>query len=127
MYPECQYAIRALRAGAAGYLTKDSALDELIKAVRKILAGGRYVSSALAEQLAGEIGDGTTRLPHERLSTREYTVICALAAGKKPSSIAADMGLDARTVSTYRRRAMAKMQIETNASLVRYAIEHALI
>jgi two-component system, NarL family, invasion response regulator UvrY len=127
MYPERQYAIRALRGGAAGYLTKDSALAELVKAVRKVLAGGKYVSSSLAEQLAGEIRDGADKLPHELLSTREHAVVCALVSGKKASEIAQELGLSAKTVCTYRLRAMEKLRIETNADLVRYAMEHRLI
>lgn len=127
MYPERQYAVRALRAGAAGYITKDSALDELIRAIKKILSGGRYVSSALAEHLASEIHDRTGRFPHERLSTREFAVVCGVAAGKKAADLAVEMGLNAKTISTYRRRAMAKMHLLTNADLIRYAIEHRLI
>lgn len=127
MYAEDQYAIRVLKAGASGYLTKDSAPDELVKAIRKVVSGGRYVSSFLAEKLAFEIGADSSRAPHETLSDREFQVLRLLAAGKSVKEIAVELYLSVKTVSTYRARLLQKMNLTTNAELIHYAIHNHLI
>ena len=127
MYPEEQYAVRALRAGAAGYLTKASLSDELVAAVRKALAGGRYVSAELAERLASELGTPAKGPPHEALSDRELEVLRRLGAGKAVKQIAAELSLSANTVSTYRKRILEKLKLHANADLIRYAVEHKML
>jgi len=127
MYAEDQYAMRVLKAGASGYLTKDSAAEELVNAVRKVVSGGRYVSSFLAEKLAFELGTDSSKLPHETLSDREFQVLRLLAAGESVKEIAAELYLSAKTVSTYRVRLLQKMNLTTNAELIHYAIENRLI
>ena len=127
MYPEEQYAVRALRAGAAGYLTKGNLSDELVAAVRKALAGGRYVSAELAERLASELGSPAKGLPHEALSDRELEVLRRIGAGKAVKQIAAELSLSASTVSTYRKRLLGKMRLRTTTELIRYAVEHKLL
>jgi two-component system, NarL family, invasion response regulator UvrY len=127
MYPEDQFAVRAFRAGAAGYMTKESAPEELVQAIRKVVRGGKYVSPSLAEKLAGELGEDAERPPHEALSEREYHVLCLLASGKTVTQIAAEMSLSVKTISTYRARLLEKMRMKTNAEVTRYAIEHRLV
>jgi two-component system invasion response regulator UvrY len=127
MHSEDQYAVRVLKAGASGYLTKDSAPDELVKAIRKVVSGGRYVSAFLAEKLAFEIGTDSNRLPHETLSDREFQVLRGIAAGKSVTEIAAELYLSPKTVSTYRARLLQKMNLTTNAELIHYAIQNHLI
>jgi len=127
MYPEDQFAVRAFRAGAAGYMTKESAPEELVQAIRKVVRGGKYVSPSLAEKLAAELGEDTERPPHEALSEREYHVLCLLASGKTATQIAAEMSLSVKTISTYRVRLLEKMRMKTNAEVTRYAIEHRLV
>jgi DNA-binding NarL/FixJ family response regulator len=127
MYPEDQFAVRAFRAGAAGYMTKESAPEELVQAIRKVVRGGKYVSPSLAEKLAAELGEDAERPPHEALSEREYHVLCLLASGKTVTQIAAEMSLSVKTISTYRVRLLEKMRMKTNAEVTRYAIEHRLI
>jgi two-component system invasion response regulator UvrY len=127
MHSEDQYAMRVLKAGASGYLTKDSAPDELVKAIRKVVSGGRYVSSFLAEKLAFEIGTDSSRLPHETLSDREFQVLRGIAAGKSVTEIAAELYLSVKTVSTYRARILEKMNLGTNAELIHYAMQNHLI
>jgi two-component system invasion response regulator UvrY len=127
MYSEDQYAVRVLKAGACGYLTKDSAPDELVKAIRKVVSGGRYVSAFLAERLAFEIGADSSKLPHEALSDREFQVLRLIAAGKSVKEIAAELSLSVKTVSTYRARLLQKMNLTTNAELIHYAIQNHLI
>jgi DNA-binding NarL/FixJ family response regulator len=127
MYPEDQFAVRAFRAGAAGYMTKESAPEELVQAVRKVVRGGKYVSPSLAEKLAAELGEDAERPPHEALSEREYHVLCLLASGKTVTQIAAEMSLSVKTISTYRARLLEKMRMKTNAEVTRYAIEHRLV
>jgi len=126
MYPEEQFAVRALRAGASGYLTKDSAPDELIDAIRKVAAGGKYVSSSLAERLASLVQE-TERPLHETLSDREYQVMRLIASGKTVTEIAKELSLSVKTISTYRSRILEKMQMKNSAGLVHYAIENHLI
>jgi two-component system invasion response regulator UvrY len=127
VHPEEQFAIRALKAGASGYLTKEAAPDELIEAVRKVLSGGRYVSRTLADRLAAEITRTDDRPPHETLSDREFQVLIKLASGQTVSQIAAELTLSVKTVSTYRSRILDKMQLQTNADLMRYAMRHQLV
>ena len=127
VHPEEQYALRVLRAGASGYLTKGSAPDSLIGAIRKVHRGGNYVSPSLAERLADELRGDITRMPHETLSDREYQVMCLIASGKTVTEIADQLALSVKTVSTYRSRILEKMRMKTNAELTHYAIEHKLV
>jgi two-component system invasion response regulator UvrY len=127
MHPENQYAVRAFRAGAAGYLTKDSLPEELVTAIRKIVQGGRYVSASLAEYLVTEIGHDATTPLHAVLSDREYQVLCMLASGKTATEIARELSLSVKTVSTHRSRILEKMHMKTNAELIHYAIHHRLV
>jgi two-component system invasion response regulator UvrY len=127
MHSEDQYAVRALKAGASGYLTKDSAPDELVKAIRKVVSGGRYVGSCLAERLAFEIGADSSKLPHETLSDREFQVLRLIASGKSVTEIAAELYLSSKTVSTYRVRLLKKMNLKTNAELMHYAMQNHLV
>ena len=127
MHPEEQYAVRALRAGASGYLTKASAPHELIGAIRKVAGGGKYVTSSLAEKLADELEVDTEKLPHERLSNREHQVMLMLAGGKSVSDIADELNLSVKTISTYRTRVMSKMGMKKNAELTLYAVHNKLI
>ena len=126
-YPEEQFAVRALRAGASGYVTKESAPDELIGAIRKVSAGGKYVSSTLAEKLALDLTSGGEQPPHETLSDREYRVMCLIASGKTVMEIARELSLSVKTISTYRRRILDKMKMKNNAVLTHYAISRRLV
>ena len=126
-HPEDQFAVRVLKAGAAGYMTKESAPEELGKAVRKILAGGRYVSPTLAEKLALTVGKDSTRAPHETLSDREYVVMCRIASGKTVTEIAGELSLSVKTISTYRARILEKLGVKKSAEIARYAIENGLL
>jgi two-component system, NarL family, invasion response regulator UvrY len=125
-YPEEQFAIRALKLGAAGYLSKQSAADELVAAVRKTAAGGRYVTSSLAEHLARSLSQDHDLAPHESLSPRELQVLRLIAAGKTLKTIATELSLSEKTVSTYRARIGEKLSLHSNVDLVRYALEHRL-
>ena len=127
MHPEEQYAIRALKAGAAGYLNKASAPDELIGAIRKVATGRKYVSPSVAEKLAFELGSDQTRLPHELLSDREHQVMLMLASGRTVTEIADELCLSVKTISTYRARIMEKMNLKKNAELTLYAVQHHLL
>ena len=127
MHPEDQYATRVLKAGAAGYMNKETAPKELVKAVRKVLAGGRYVSAALAEKLAADLSADAARPPHEKLSHREFEVLRMIASGKTVSQIAEELHLSVTTVSTHRARILEKMGMENNADLMRYALHNRLI
>jgi DNA-binding NarL/FixJ family response regulator len=126
MYPEDQFAVRLLRAGAAGYLTKRAAAQDLVTAVRKVRAGGKYVSPTLAERLADEVRNGASRAPHEALSDREYLVFRMLAGGQTVKEIAGQLGLSPQTVSTHRTRLLEKMGMKTNADLVHYLTDRRL-
>lgn len=125
-HPEEQYAVRMFKAGADGYLTKAAAPEELVKAIQKVLAGGKYVSAALGETFAVSVGTDMDRPPHECLSDREYEVLCLFGAGKTVGEIAEATHLSVTTVSTYRSRILEKMRLKTTAELTRYAIEHRL-
>jgi DNA-binding NarL/FixJ family response regulator len=126
MHPEEQYALRALRAGAAGYLTKASAPQELIGAIRKAAKGGKYVTASLAEKLAFQLDMDAVKPRHETLSNRELQIMLMIAAGKSVSEIAAELSLSVKTVSTYRVRLLAKLGMKTNAEMMRFAIEEGL-
>ena len=127
VHPEEQYAVRMLRAGASGYLTKESAPDELVMAIRKVSMGGKYVRSSLAERLALDLGIDGEKAPHERLSDREYQVMCMIASGEAVNEIAEELMLSAKTISTYRSRILAKMDMKNSAELIHYAIKHRLV
>ena len=127
VHPEDQWAVRALRAGASGYLTKDHSPDQLLDAIRRVYRGGKYVSPTLAEHLAEHLDGGGQRAPHELLSDREFEVMRRLGSGLTVSQIASELALSAKTISTYRTRILEKMAVATNAELVRYASEHGLI
>jgi len=127
MYPEDQYAVRALRSGASGYMTKDSAPDELVTAIRTVAGGRKYISSDLAERLAFNLDVDMKKEPHEILSDREYQVLCTIASGKTISEIADQLSLSVKTISTYRSRILEKMQLKNNAELTNYAIRNHLV
>jgi DNA-binding NarL/FixJ family response regulator len=126
LHGEEQFAVRALRAGAAGYLTKAAAPDQLVLAVSKVARGGRFITESLADRLAADVGGKVAGAPHERLSDREFDVMRGLASGQTVSEIAEQMHLSVKTVSTYRSRLLEKMGMTTNAEVTRYAIEHGL-
>jgi DNA-binding NarL/FixJ family response regulator len=127
VHSEDQWAVRALRAGASGYLTKDHSPVQLLAAIRRVHAGGKYVSEALAEQLASHLHDGQEGPLHTRLSDREFDVMRRLGSGQSGSQIAAELGLSPKSVSTYRTRILEKMGLEDNAGVVRYAARNGLI
>ena len=127
MHPEDRFAIRALKAGAAGYLTKESAPDELVKAIRTVLTGRKYVSKALAEKLADILSDDMDKMPHEQLSDREYDVFIKIASGKKAVEIAGELSISVHTVNTYRARILEKLSINSNVELTQYAMHNNLI
>jgi len=127
MHPEKQYAVRVLKAGAAGYLTKESAPDELITAIKRVATGRKYVSSSLAEKLAFDLEHDTMQPLHEILSDREYQVMCMIAGGKRAKEIAEELCLSIKTISTYRSRILEKMDMKNNAELTHYAIKEGLV
>jgi DNA-binding NarL/FixJ family response regulator len=127
VHPEDQYVVRALKAGASGYLNKESHPEELLKAVRQLLLGKKYVSAEGAEKLAASFGDDPNQLPHEKLSEREFDVLKRLASGKTVSEIASTLALSVNTISTYRSRILEKMNMQNNAELTLYAVENKLI
>ena len=126
-YPETDYAVRVLRAGAAGYLTKDRSLEQLIDAIRRVYRGGMYVSPSLGEALAARLGSAEREPTHGELSDREFQVLRGLAEGEPLKSIAQRLAVSPKTVTTYRTRIFQKLSLRTNAELVRYAIEHGLL
>jgi two-component system invasion response regulator UvrY len=127
IHPEEQFAVRVLRAGAVGYLTKESAPEELIKAIRAVQGGGKYISASVAEELANELERPAGKAPHETLSDREFEVLQMIASGKSVSQIAKELSFSVKTISTYRARILAKMGMKTNAELTHYAIENKLV
>lgn len=127
MHAEHQYAVRAMRAGAAGYLNKDSAAEQLVSAIRKVVGGGVFVSPAVAELLARETMRGTPVLPHTRLSEREFQVLRMIVQGKTLTEIGAELNLSVKTVSTHKTHVLEKLQLANQAELVRYALEHRLL
>lgn len=127
MHSEDQFALRSIRAGASGYLKKDSAPEELIKAINKVIDGGKYVSPQLAELLAADIERDSEKPPHDTLSDREYQVMRLIASGKTAKQIADELSLSVKTISTYRTRLLEKMNMKTNAELTHYAIQNRLV
>jgi DNA-binding NarL/FixJ family response regulator len=127
MHPENQFAVRVLKRGASGYMTKESAADELVGAIKKVLAGGRYVSTSLAEKLATYLAADTPKAPQELLSDREFQVLRLIASGKIVSEIAKELSLSVKTISTYRTRILEKMRLRNNAELMHYAMQHQLV
>jgi two-component system invasion response regulator UvrY len=127
MHPEDQYALRVFRAGAAGYLTKESAPEVLVQAIRKVHGGGKWVTASLAEKLATSLGRPADRLPHETLSNREHQVLCLLARAKSVKDIGQELHLSEKTISTYRARVLEKLDLRTTADLIRYAIQNHLV
>jgi two-component system, NarL family, invasion response regulator UvrY len=127
VYAESLYAVRALKAGASGYLTKDSAPEQLVEAIRKVARGGKYISPTLAERLAYELESDSDKPPHEKLSDREYQVLCMLASGKTVKEIAEELSLSVPSISTYRARVLEKMNMKNNAELAHYAIRSGLV
>jgi DNA-binding NarL/FixJ family response regulator len=127
MHPEEQYAVRMIKAGANGYLTKASAPEELVQAIKKVLSGGYYISPAFGEKLATLVKNDADKAPHERLSDRELQVLCLIASGKTIGEIAEGLHLSVTTISTYRARILEKMTMKNNAELTRYALHHDLV
>lgn len=127
MHAEDQFGVRAMRAGAAGYLTKESAPEEMVRAIRRVVAGGKHIGPSLAEHLAEAVTTDQTRLPHQLLSDREFHVLRELVAGKRVSEIARDLALSVKTISTYRARVLRKMQLKNSVELTQYAIRHRLV
>ncbi len=127
MHPEDQFAVRALKGGAAGYITKNTASEEIVGAVKKVLAGGKYISSSLAESLAAGLIPASGTPAHETLSQREAQVMRLIASGKSAKEIASDLALSVKTVSTYRARILEKMKFKTNAEIIRYAMNEKLV
>ena len=127
MYPEDTYAVRALKAGASGYLTKESAPEDLVAAIRKVAAGGKYITPALGERLALDLEDTRSMPTHESLSDREYQIMWMIVSGKALTQIGQELGLSPNTISTYRARILRKMGMKSNAELLHYAIQHHLV
>jgi two-component system, NarL family, invasion response regulator UvrY len=127
MHPEEQYAMRVLQAGAVGYITKIKAPLEIVEAIKKVLAGGKYISSTLIARLKKQLKPGAEKLPHERLSNREYQVMCLSTTGKSLKEIAGELSVSIQTVSTHRARILKKMGLHSTAELIRYALENNLI
>lgn len=126
IHPEDQYAMRLIKAGAVGYMTKDSTPPEVVKALRHVAGGKKYISPAVAELLANDLGSVEGKLPHQTLSDREYQIFLLLAAAKTVSEIADTLSLSVKTISTYRTRILEKMHLENNAELMRYAVDNHL-
>lgn len=127
MYPEERFAMRSIKAGASGYLTKEMAPEEIVNAIRTINAGRKYITPALADMIADELQNPSEKVPHELLSDREFEVLCMLAIGKPVVEIATTLSLSESTVSTYRMRILQKMGLKTNSDLIHYGIEHGLV
>ncbi|HET9709305.1 MAG TPA: response regulator transcription factor [Gemmatimonadales bacterium] len=126
MHGEDQFAVRALKEGAAGYLTKQQPPQEVINAIKQIAGGGRYLTAAVAERAAAALDGNATRLPHERVSRREYEVLCMIGLGKSVKQIATELGVSPKTVSTHRARLLRKMHFKTSAELIRYVLQYGL-
>ena len=127
MHPEDQFAVRMLQTGAAGYLTKESAGEQLVGAIEKVVAGGRYISASLAERMATYLDKDVQKQPYERLSDREFLILRMIASGKTVSQIAKELSLSVKTISTYRARVLEKMDMNTNAQLTHYALQNGLV
>jgi len=127
MHPEDQFAVRMLKTGAAGYLTKESAGEELVGAIEKVVTGGRYISLSLAERMASYLDMDVQKAPHERLSDREFLILRMIASGKTVSQIARELSLSVKTISTYRARLLEKMDMRNNAEVTHYAMQKKLV
>jgi len=127
MHPEDQFAVRMLKAGAGGYMTKESADEELVGAIQKVVSGGRYISPSLAERMASYLSVDVQKAPHERLSDREFQVLRMIASGKTVSQIGLELSLSVKTISTYRARVLEKMDMKNSAELTHYAVQHNLV
>ena len=127
MHPEDQFAVRMLKAGAGGYMTKESADEELVGAIQKVVSGGRYISPSLAERMASYLSVDVQKAPHERLSDREFQVLRMIASGKTVSQIGRELSLSVKTISTYRARVLEKMDMKNSAELTHYAVQHNLV
>ncbi|MEI7491516.1 MAG: response regulator transcription factor [Bacteroidota bacterium] len=127
IYPEDRFAIRAFKAGASGYLTKEMAPEMIVEAIRKVSTGGKYITPAIAEKLADELNELNDKSPHERLSDREFDVMCMVGSGKSLIEIAEKLGISDRTVSTYRTRILKKMNLKNNSEIIHYVIDNGLI
>ena len=127
VHPEDQYAIRLIKSGASGYMTKESAPDELVSAIRKICSGGKYISHTLAESLLINENNNKNENLHNKLSNREFQILCQLAQGKTVKEISAELNLNIKTVSTYKQRVLEKMKMNSNSQITRYALVHKLI
>lgn len=127
MYNEEQFAVQAIKAGASGYLTKNGAAREVLAALRKIVSGGMYISAAVAQELASELKGDREKAPHSKLSPREYQVMCLIASGKSNAEIAVELSISPSAVSTHRARILTKMNLKTNADIIRYAIKQGLV
>lgn len=127
MYPEERFALRSIKAGASGYLTKEMAPEEIVNAIRTIFNGRKYITPALADMIAGELQNPSNKVPHELLSDREFEVLCMLAVGKPVVEIASALSLSESTVSTYRSRILQKMNLKNNSDLIHYGIEYGLV
>jgi len=127
IFPEDHYGVRFLKAGASGYLGKASASDQLVEAIRKVIKGGKYISPALTDKLVSDLNTDTEKALHEKLTDREFQVFCLLAIGKKLKGIADELCLSINTISTYRSRILHKMDMASNADLIRYAIKNSMV
>ena len=127
MHAEDQFAVRLLKGGASGYITKESAPGELVKAIRKVCSGGTYISAQLAAQLAGNLAQPQEQFSHHALSGREHEVLCRIGEGQSVTDIAEALALSVKTVSTYRARILDKMRLKSTADLIRYALQHRLV
>jgi DNA-binding NarL/FixJ family response regulator len=126
MHPEDQFGVRAIKAGAAGYIVKESAPDVLVEALRRAMSGRKFITPALAEQMAAEMNEDSRRPRHETLSDREYEVVRLMAAGKPVADVARELSLSVKTVSTYRTRILNKLKLTTTAGIIRYALKNGL-
>lgn len=127
MHAEDQYAVRTIKAGASGYITKETAVENLISAIRRVAAGGKYISPTLAETLAESVAGGGSDLPHENLTDREFQVLCMIASGKTVSEIGAELFLSVKTISTYRQRILEKMNMKNNSEITHYVIKNNIL
>lgn len=127
MHAEDQYAVRTIKAGASGYITKETAGDNLVSAVKRVVAGGKYISPTLAETLAESVAGGGSELPHENLTDREFQVLCMIASGKTVSEIGSELFLSVKTISTYRQRILEKMNMKNNSELTHYVIKNNIL
>jgi two-component system, NarL family, invasion response regulator UvrY len=127
IYPEDRFAIRAFKAGASGYLTKEMAPEMIVEAIRKLSTGGKYITPTIAERLADELNELSEKSPHERLSDREFDVMCLIGLGKSLIEIAEKIGISDRTVSTYRTRIIKKMNLKSNSDIIQYVIDNGLV